>query len=35
MNYSHIAVLLIALLIGVMFAGWLRSLPVISMLPKY
>lgn len=35
MNWSHIGVLVVALLVGVMFAGWLRSLPVVSMLPQY
>ena len=35
MNWSHIAVLVIALLIGVVFAGWLRRLPVVSSLPSY
>jgi hypothetical protein len=35
MNLSHIAVLLVALLIGVTFAGTLRGLPGVSMLPSY
>jgi hypothetical protein len=35
MNWTHIAVLVIALLIGVVFAGTLRGLPLISSLPSY
>jgi hypothetical protein len=35
MRMSHIAVLVIALLIGVVFAGTLRGLPGVSMLPAY
>lgn len=32
---SHWLVLIIALLVGVIFAGTLRSLPGVSMLPTY
>ncbi len=35
MHLGHFAVLLAVLLVGVVFAGWLRSLPGISMLPQY
>lgn len=35
MNWSHLAVLVIALLVGVVFAGTLRGLPGVSMLPQY
>lgn len=35
MNLGHIAFLLIVMLVGVVFAGWFRSLPLISSLPQY
>lgn len=35
MRLSHIAVLVAALLLGVVFAGFLRGLPLISSLPKH
>lgn len=35
MNWTHLAVLVIALLIGVMFSGTLRGLPGVSSLPQY
>lgn len=28
-------ILAVAVLVGVVFAGWLRSLPGVSMLPQY
>lgn len=35
MNWTHIAVLVVALLAGVVFANTLRGLPVVSSLPSY
>lgn len=35
MSLGHIAFLVIVLLVGVVFAGKLRSLPGVSMLPQY
>lgn len=35
MNWSHLAVLGVALLAGVVFANTLRGLPGVSMLPTY
>jgi hypothetical protein len=35
MSMSHILTAALFVLIGVVFAGWLRRLPVISMLPQY
>jgi hypothetical protein len=35
LNLSHIAVLVVALLVGVVFAGTLRGLPLVSSLPSY
>jgi hypothetical protein len=35
MNFSHILVAVLFILIGVVFAGWFRSLPLVSSLPAY
>jgi hypothetical protein len=35
MNVSHIVVAVLFILVGVVFAGWLRGLPGVSMLPQY
>lgn len=35
MNWSHLAVLAVALLVGVVFASTLRGLPGVSALPQY
>ena len=35
MNIGHLVFLLAVLLVGVVFSGWLRSLPGVSMLPQY
>jgi hypothetical protein len=35
MGMSHILTLIIAVMVGMVFAGWLRSLPGLSMLPQY
>lgn len=35
MRIHHLIILLIAVLIGMIFANWLRSLPGLSMLPQY
>lgn len=35
MRLSHLIVLVVAVLVGMIFAGWLRSLPGLSMLPQY
>jgi hypothetical protein len=35
MNIGHFVFLALVLLVGVVFAGWLRQLPLISMLPRY
>lgn len=35
MTLGHVAFMLVLILVGVVFAGFLRSLPVVSMLPKY
>jgi len=35
MNIGHLVFLLDVLLVGVVFSGWLRSLPGVSMLPQY
>lgn len=35
MNVSHVVVLIVALLVGVVFASTLRGFPGISMLPSY
>jgi hypothetical protein len=35
MNFTHLIVLVVALLVGVVFASTLRGLPGVSMLPSY
>ena len=35
MTIGHIAGMVILVLIGVVFSGWIRSLPGVSMLPQY
>lgn len=35
MKLGHILFLALFVLVGVVFSGWLRSLPGISMLPQY
>lgn len=35
MNFSHLAVAVGFVLVGVVFAGTLRSLPVVKSLPSY
>jgi hypothetical protein len=35
LNLGHIVFMLILVLIGVVFAGWFRSLPLVSSLPQY
>jgi hypothetical protein len=35
LNLGHIAFLVIVLMIGVVFAGFFRGLPGVSMLPQY
>jgi len=35
MNVGHVVFLIALVLVGVVFAGKLRSLPGISMLPQY
>lgn len=35
MNWSHLIVLVIAVAIGVVFAGTLRAMPGLSSLPQY
>ena len=35
MRLGHILFMLFLILIGVVFAGWFRGLPLISSLPQY
>lgn len=35
MSMSHILTAVAFILLGVVFSGWLRSLPGIGMLPQY
>lgn len=35
MNWSHLVVLVIAVAIGMIFAGTLRGMPGLSSLPQY
>jgi len=35
MNLGHIVFMVVLVLVGVVFSGWLRGLPLISALPKY
>jgi len=35
MNLGHIVTAIVFILIGVVFAGYLRGLPGVSMLPQY
>lgn len=35
MRIGHVLFLVGILLLGVVFSGWLRSLPGLSMLPQY
>jgi len=34
-NLGHVVFMIVLVLVGVVFAGWLRSLPGVSMLPQY
>jgi len=34
-NLGHVAFMLVLVLIGVVFAGFFRGLPGVSMLPQY